>query len=206
MVFSLRDVSVVFNNKPIFAPLSFDLSKGEKVVISGASGKGKSSLFYALLGFEQRTQGEILFEGKPLTPSTTQYLRTQVGWLPQELNFLPTLTVHEFIDAPFNYQVNKSKRPTSGEVEQWFDALNLKPEVLNQTFSSISGGEKQRVGLITVLLLKRPVLLLDEPVAALDADAKQKVIDLFLGDKQLTILSSSHDPIWNEQCDKMIVL
>jgi len=206
MIFSLHNVSVVFNEQPIFASLSFEVSRGEKVAISGISGKGKSSIFNVLLGFEQRFTGEILFEGKPLTPTTIHRLRTQVGWLPQELNFLSTLTVKEFLYAPFEYQANKANRPHSEVIEQWFDAIDLKPDILNHPLSAISGGEKQRVGLITVLLLKRSILLLDEPVSALDAATKQKVIDLLLSDSQLTILSSSHDAAWNNRCDKIITL
>jgi putative ABC transport system ATP-binding protein len=206
MIFSLHNVGVVFNEQLLFAPLSFEVSKGEKVAISGNSGKGKSTLFNLLLGFEQRFTGEILYEDKPLTPTVIQQFRMQVGWLPQELSFLSTLTVREFIFAPFEYHVNKANRPTVEEIEQWFDAFDLKTDLLNHSLNAISGGEKQRLGLITVLLLKRSILLLDEPVSALDVTTKQKVIERLFSDKNLTILSSSHDAIWNERCDKIITL
>ena len=101
-------------------------------------------------------------------------------------------TVREFIYAPFEYQVNKSIRPTADRIEYWFDALNLKTGILDHPISTVSGGEKQRIGILTVLLMQRPVLFLDEPVAALDAKTKKKVVDLLLGQGQQTILSTSH--------------
>ena len=206
MIFSLRDVTVTFDGKSIFSPVSFDLKQGEKIAISGPSGKGKSSLFNVLLGFEHRYEGEVLFDGKPLSPTVIQEIRKKVGWLPQEINALPVQTVREFIYNPFEYQANKSKRPTIDQVEYWFEALNLKTEIIDHTIGSVSGGEKQRIGILTVLLLQRPVLFLDEPVAALDIKMKNKVVDLLLGNDQLAILSTSHDVVWNEHCNKIITL
>ena len=101
MIFSLRDVTVTFDGKSIFSPVSFDLKQGEKIAISGPSGKGKSSLFNVLLGFEHRYEGEVLFDGKPLSPTVIQEIRKKVGWLPQEINALPVQTVREFIYNPF---------------------------------------------------------------------------------------------------------
>ena len=84
--------------------------------------------------------------------------------------------------------------------------MNLKTEIIDHTIGSVSGGEKQRIGILTVLLLQRPVLFLDEPVAALDIKMKNKVVDLLLGNDQLAILSTSHDVVWNEHCNKIITL
>lgn len=206
MLFTLRNVAVAYDNKPIFSPVSFELNTGEKIAISGPSGKGKSSLFNVLLGFEHRYQGEVLLEGKPLSPVVIQDVRKQVAWLPQEINVLPTQTVREFIYNPFEYQVNKHKRPTTNQIESRFEELDLKTEILDHTIGSISGGEKQRIGILTVLLLQRSILFLDEPVSALDARMKKKVVDLLLGNKQLTVLSTSHDAVWNDHCNKIVTL
>jgi putative ABC transport system ATP-binding protein len=206
MIFSLRDVTVAFDGKSLFSPVSFDLKEGDKIAVSGPSGKGKSSLFNVLLGFERRYQGEVSFDGKPLLPAVVLEIRRAVGWLPQEINVLSTQTVREFIYMPFEYQVNKPKRPTLDRIEYWFDELNLKPDILDHPIGSVSGGEKQRIGILTVMLLQRPVLFLDEPVAALDAKMKKKVVDLLLGNTDITILSTSHDAVWNEHCNKIITL
>jgi ABC-type multidrug transport system ATPase subunit len=206
MLFTLRNVAVAYDNKPIFSPVSFELNTGEKIAISGPSGKGKSSLFNVLLGFEHRYQGEVFFEGSPLSPVIMQEIRKQVAWLPQEINVLPIQTVREFIYTPFEYQVNKHKKPTVNQIESLFEELDLKAEILDHTIGSVSGGEKQRIGILTVLLLQRPILFLDEPVAALDARMKKKVVDLLLGDNQLTVLSTSHDAVWNDNCDKIVTL
>jgi ABC-type multidrug transport system ATPase subunit len=206
MVFSLRDVTVTFDGEPIFSPLSFDLLAGEKVAISGPSGRGKSSLFNVLLGFEGRYKGAVLFGEKPLSPAIVSEIRKNVGWLPQEISTLPMQTIRDFIYAPFEYEVNKPNRPAADQIEYWFDTLHLKTGLLDHPISTVSGGEKQRIGLLTVLLMQRPVLFLDEPVAALDAKMKKKVVDLLLDQGQPTILSTSHDAVWNEHCDKIITL
>jgi putative ABC transport system ATP-binding protein len=206
MIFSLRDVTVTFDGEPVFSPVSFDLNEGDKIAISGPSGKGKSSLFNVLLGFECRYRGEVLFENRVLSPAVVSEIRKSVGWLPQEISTLPMQTVRGFIYAPFEYQVNKAIRPAIDKIEYWFDALNLKPGILDHPISTVSGGEKQRIGLLTVLLMRRPVLFLDEPVAALDAKTKKRVVDLLLDQGEQTILSTSHDAVWSEHCDKIITL
>src|SRR5680860_18338 len=65
---------------------SFELDTGERLVVKGDSGTGKTTLFRLLLGFEQPNEGEICFKGEPLNPSTLKKLRRETAWLPQDLN------------------------------------------------------------------------------------------------------------------------
>jgi ABC-type lipoprotein export system ATPase subunit len=82
----------------------------------------------------------------------------------------------------------------------------LKAELLENKMQDVSGGEKQRIALVSCLLLQREILLLDEPTSALDSHSKSKVMDYLFANPKLTILSSSHDPEWIARCSKIVSL
>lgn len=83
--------------------------------------------------------------------------------------------------------------------------LDLSEEMLESTFSDLSTGQRQRVGLAICYLLGRKIMFLDEPTSALDERSKQKVSDLIMKE-DLTVISTSHDPWWVERCDRVIEL
>lgn len=201
----VKNLVVRFDKDTVLNNLSFEVKKGAKAVIKGLSGSGKSTLLKTLMGFVIPQSGEIKILGNPLQESHICHVRSNLTWLPQELN-LPLNSARELLMMPFSFARNKDLTPTEEDIEKIFFALGLECNLLNKSLHEISGGQKQRIALASCLLLKKPLLFLDEPTSALDAISKHKVISLLFGNPELTILSLSHDEDWIKHSKKVIDL
>lgn len=187
-----KEVVVRFGQETVLDRISFKVEPGSKVAVTGLSGSGKSTLLHVLLGFVIPNSGEVNIVGHPLQQEQIQKIRSKVAWLPQELPLLLD-RVRDLLLLPFSFARNKALLPTEREIAEVFEAFHLETSLLNKSLQEISGGQKQRVALASCVLLKRPLLLLDEPTAALDAVTKQRVIDYLFSLPKLTILALSHD-------------
>lgn len=200
---SITNLNLTYGNKPVAVDFNLQVEKGDKVVIKGHSGKGKSSLLNVLMGFERTySSGSVYFEDVLLDKNTINHFRSKIAWVPQETAFLKG-PVQEIIMLPFTFKNNKELQPTKAEILTLFDLLGLGHEILDKKSDAISGGEKQRVALVTALLLKKEILILDEPTSALDEQTKGSVADFILGDKNRTVISASHDALWIAKCNKV---
>lgn len=205
MILQGNNIHFSYPGESIFNGFSFDLKEGEKVVVKGESGSGKSTLFRLIMGFELPDDGKILFKGKALTGETLKVFRRNTAWLPQDLN-LGEGVVLEVLQYPFHFKKSGNSMPDRGQIEEIFSDLGLESETLQKTFSDLSTGQRQRVGMALCILLYKPIMLLDEPTSALDEVSKEKAAAHLLSDPKRTILSTSHDPWWVERCDRIIDL
>lgn len=203
LMLAFENIKISFNAKTVVSGLSFSVSEGRKAVISGESGAGKSSLLNTLTGFVRPDAGSIRYSGKELNAGSIQDFRTRIAYLPQQISF-NNLDVKSFIEMPFRFQWNKSGYPSNEKVIHFLSGFGLRPEILNSTMQEISGGEKQRIALISCILLDRSILLLDEPTSALDSAIKTRIMDFLFQLSGVTIISASHDPEWVERCDQVI--
>lgn len=203
MLISLKDITIEIEGKVLIDNFSLEILHGEKLVIKGMSGKGKTTLLNLMLGFTQYAKGSYFFEGNPVTKNNISEVRKHYALLPQNLNFGKE-KVADFIDSVFNYSFNRSLKPGTEEISDLSKKLLLDDSVLKNNMSDISGGEKQRIAILCCLLLKRKILLLDEPTSALDSTTKNIVIDMFLKNKDLTVISTSHDDEWAAACERII--
>jgi putative ABC transport system ATP-binding protein len=192
-------VSVIVHEKTILSDISFAIFPGEKVVLCGKSGSGKSSVLRALLGLHSIKLGTVYFQEQPLTPTSVQNIRGCAAYIGQE-PMLGADSVREALLLPFQFKTHREYRPTEAQLVEVLGRLQLPASILGQECNRISGGEKQRIAVARALLLGKKLYLLDEVTSALDAESKQAVFDVF-SDPYLTVLSVAHDPEWLERCD-----
>lgn len=161
----------------------------------GPSGCGKSTLLSALLGFVKPESGEISIDGLVMGPETVDRIRRRIAWLPQE-------TALRFEDAralfyyPYTFRQNRHLMPGKGSAAAMLERLGLSPDILGKGIVELSGGEKQRLVAASLLLLKRKILLLDEPSAALDSRSARLLMETVAKLEDTAVLVAAHDPEW----------
>ena len=191
-------ISLSFPNQQICTELSFSVKKGDILCFSGPSGRGKTSLLKLIMGILQPDSGKIVIDNLQLSAQNLPLLRGKMIWLPQNVN-LPVNSEQELLNL---LELNENQ---INLYNHYMMELGMK-DGNQKLFSELSGGEKQRMVLAACLSLDRPILLLDEPVSALD----DHTIDLFIGViktlKNKTIVSTSHNKKWLEHCNQIVKL
>lgn len=192
-VFKLNNVTKQFSEQFVLRDFSFEIRKGDKVIILGRSGIGKTTLFRLLMGFEKPDSGEIYFDDRLLDDDTVWKLRRKVAYVSQDLN-IGHGNLQTFFNETLALKANlSSKKPAHESLNALLAYFELPETILQKNIEELSGGEKQRVAIINALLLRRTIFLLDEITSALDKSLKSKVMDYFLQNPYFTILSISHD-------------
>jgi NitT/TauT family transport system ATP-binding protein len=160
----LRDVSKSFGSLDALAPVSLDVDDGETVTLLGPSGCGKTTMLRLIAGLEAPSSGTIEVNG--MSPSQARRDK-QIGFVPQAPALLPWRTVRA--NARLLLDINRAASPgrPSAEVEDLLDEVGL-GDFLDAYPHELSGGMQQRVGLVRAFALDAPILLMDEPFAALD--------------------------------------
>ena len=201
------DVSFSYNSKssPVINQCSFSVEEGDRVVLRGESGVGKTTIFRLLLGFEIPDTGDIVYKGDCLNDETAQKIRSQTAWLPQDLD-LGSDTVKSLVNLPFQFEKNNANQPARNQIIETFQRLGLPASSLEKEFANLSTGQRQRVGVAICHLLDKPLILLDEPTSALDSASKEKVVNLLFSGSKRTIISTSHDPWWIEKSNSVLEL
>lgn len=187
-----------FGEKLIFQDFSFSIAKGQKVCISGPSGKGKSTILKMLMAYVIPNQGSIEINKLKINPENINAIRNQMIWIPQNIN-LPVNNGLELMDL---MELADSK----DRVEELLVELGLESSILNSDFSQISGGQKQRIIISICLSIDKEIILMDEPTASLDDDSIDKLIFCLSKLKNRTIISASHHHRWIASSDKNIAL
>lgn len=155
--------------------ISFDIDKGEFVVILGPSGAGKSTVLNILGGMDYPSEGRIMVDGTNIAEFTpkqlTHYRRLDVGFVFQFYNLVPNLTARENVDLAAQIS---NRALDAAEV---LDAVGLKERMTNFP-AQLSGGEQQRVAIARALAKRPKLLLCDEPTGALDYETGKQVLKL----------------------------
>lgn len=196
-------LTVGFDGQEVLRDFSLMLEPGRKALLTGPSGCGKSTVLRCLLGFVATEAGSIRIAGAPLTPQSVWTLRRHFAYVGQEPD-LGAGVVREILEQPFHYHANTSLRGNLDRVPELFDTFGLPRAYLDKAIGDLSGGEKQRVALISALLLDRDIFLLDEVTSALDRVSKQIVADYFRSRTEATVLFVAHDPEWFPFADPVI--
>ncbi|MFH1761236.1 MAG: ATP-binding cassette domain-containing protein [bacterium] len=202
---SIKNLCVSICQNRLFSDLNIELSQGQKCIITGESGTGKTTLLKCLMGFKEPDKGEIRIMDRLILPDSIWDLRTQMTLVQQEPEPGKT-NVRQILSRPFSYKQNRLLSLDKEKLGQLLDSLRLSKNLLDKEIRDLSGGEKQRIALISALLLNRPILLLDEITSALDEDCTRAVIDYFKTLKNTTIIAAAHDKAMHEIADKTVTL
>lgn len=187
----LRHVTKRYDDKVIFEDLSLKINKGEIVSILGPSGCGKTTLLHIILGLTDISGGTIAYNGEDITRVSMRKRGFNIVF--QDYALFPNLSVKQNIEYGLRNNPNVS---TQQEVDELIDLLDIKAH-LNKHIHQLSGGQKQRVALARTLVMKPKILLLDEPLSALDGVIKETIkerIREIAVRYQLTTLIVTHDP------------
>ena len=205
-IIEIKNLYVRYKDITLFNGLNAEIFKNEKVAIVGESGSGKSTLINVLLGFVPEFEGEIIIDHKELNEKNIHEIRKETAYVPQELSFSIFPTVKKLFYRPFEFKANKHLYPSKKQIKEIFDLFELDLNLLERPIKEISGGQKQRIVLAGGILLKKPLLFLDEPTSALNTSIKNKISDYILQLKDTTIIASTHDEYFIEKAQKIIRL
>ncbi|AWC21310.1 Trehalose import ATP-binding protein SugC [Aminobacter sp. MSH1] len=151
--------------------MNFEIRKGEFLAIMGSSGCGKTTTLRMLAGLDAPSEGEIRLAGKRLNDLPTWRRDTPMVW--QSLALFPFLTVRENIEFSLRMRgVEKTERRQ--RVDKWLERMQI-TEFADRNVAHLSGGQRQRVALARSLVTEPEILLLDEPLSALDAHLKVRM-------------------------------
>jgi putative ABC transport system ATP-binding protein len=187
------------------------VKKGEFVAIMGPSGSGKSTLLQLLGGLDLPTEGAITIDGVRLDQlnerERTLFRRTKVGFVFQNYQLLPMMTVAENIALAL--AANKTPKPEiDAAVERLIAEVNLEGKA-GHFPSQLSGGQQQRVAIARALAMKPRLILADEPTGNLDRKNGQDVLQLLSRlnrEEHMTIVMVTHDRQAAETADRIITL
>ncbi|MCH8467824.1 MAG: ATP-binding cassette domain-containing protein [Roseinatronobacter sp.] len=179
-------------------PVSFEVRVGETLGIVGESGCGKSTLARMLVGLTPPTSGQIEIEGRALDRADPAAFGRLIQYVFQDpvSSLNPRKTIRQIMQAPLRQSHGLRGRALEARIAELFDAVNLRPEFLSRYPHEFSGGQAQRIGIARALAASPRILILDEPVSALDVSVQAQVLNLLANLKaefNLTYLFISHD-------------
>lgn len=197
----IKNIAKKFGRKQVLKSICFSAKSGDCIGILGGNGCGKSTLLSILAGVQKGDAGEFLYDGKDLFKYPRQRARL-VGYVPQGTPLIEELTAYD-------------------NLSMWYDKKTLKKELANGVLSllgineflkvpvsKMSGGMKKRLSIGCAISNRSPVLLLDEPMAALDLACKQEISEYLQRHKKMggIIVLVTHDVLELELCNKCYIV
>ena len=190
----IDNACIAFGEDILFSEFCMRLNKGETACIAGQSGRGKTSLLNAIMGFVPLRKGKIKVGGILLEPTTIDAIRRHIAWIPQELA-LPSEWVKEMISLPFALKANRHISFSEEKLFTCFDELGLDKELYQKRVGEISGGQRQRIMIAVAAMLEKPLIIVDEPTSALDPEMVGEVLSVMRGLAQegMTMMCVTHE-------------
>lgn len=205
-----KDVSKVYKTGSVelvaLNRVSFEINKGELVVILGQSGAGKTTLLNILGGMDKLSSGDVFLEGKKISDLKQRelalYRREDIGFVFQFYNLIPNLTSYENIEMASSLV----KNPISPE--ELLKEVGLQDR-RNNFPSQLSGGEQQRIAIARAIAKNPKLLLCDEPTGALDYETGKAILKLLQRlsiEKNMTVIIITHNSSLTAMADRIIRL
>ncbi len=199
---SARGITAGYGRRQVLCGVDMTAERGECIGIAGANGCGKSTLLAVMAGTLRPKAGELSYYGHNAI-GRRDVFRRMTGYVPQEDGLLPELTVYDNLRLWY-----PDKKALASDLEDGFLALMGIPDFVKMPAGKLSGGMKKRVSLGCALAGLPPVLLLDEPGAALDLPCKEDIrryLRLYL-DKKGTVVMATHEEPELDLCDRLYVM
>ena len=204
-VLSVKNISKTYNNgTQALKNVSFDIKRGEFVVVIGPSGSGKSTLLRSLNRLVDITDGEIEVDGQSLTKASGRKLRAvrrRVAMVFQHANLVDRLTVLQNVlhgrighMSTLAGMFGRYKEADKRTAVDLLGEIELSEQMYNRA-SELSGGQKQRVGIARAIIQDPAVLLCDEPIASLDPSVSRVIMDMIYkmtADRGITTIVNLH--------------
>ncbi len=191
------------------------LYPGDSLGVVGESGCGKSTLARMIMGIIPPSEGEIFFRGRDVTglrgsKRRELYKSIQFVFQDPQSSLNPRKTVRQILETPMIELLGLDRASRKNRLHKLMDLVNMRPEFLDRHPHEFSGGQAQRIGIARALASDPEVLILDEPVSALDVSIQAQILKLLLSlkrDLNLTYLFISHDlAVVDYLCDRVAVM
>ena len=195
----------------VLQDINLQVTQGERVALVGSSGSGKSTLLNLLGGIDKSSAGDIHLAGQTFSqltePALTLFRRQHIGFIYQQFNLIPTLTVAENILLPLEL-LGLDPATQQQRLNDWLNAIQL-PKRAQAFPDQLSGGEQQRVAIARALIHQPALVLADEPTGNLDAKTGALVLDLLFElsrAQQQSLLVVTHSQVVAERADRVLLL
>lgn len=201
----VQDVAFSVGDRQLLKPISLQLYQGDCVLLTGPSGSGKSTFLKILASLITPTSGQLFFRSNDITTLKAEVYRQQVSYCFQTPQLFGQ-TVYDNLALP--WQIRRQK-PQQDKLVAALESVNLSPDMLNKPVEQLSGGEKQRVGLLRNLQFMPEVLLLDEVTSALDEENRLSVLSLIhriAAEEKVAVVRISHDVNDIQQAEQVLRL
>ena len=207
-VLELRDVSRSFQVKAgVFAPkrtlqavrgVTLDIRRGDVLALVGESGCGKTTLARLLMGVLEPTQGEILFNGQPISgrPVMERSRHLQAVFQDPYSSLNPRKTIGNIVSLPLRVHGQGDAATIRRWTVEMMDMVGLPPRFFDSYPNQLSGGQRQRVAIARALILKPEIVICDEPTSALDVSVQSQILNLLMElrrELNLTYVLISHN-------------
>ena len=191
----LEDVSKTYGARVALHPLTIGFAAQRTTVLIGPSGCGKSTLLRMIVGLVAPDTGRVSIGGERLDAGNVQRLRHAIGYVIQDGGLFPHLTARENVTL-LGRHLRRPPAEIDARVRELSNLVSLPADLLERYPQQLSGGQRQRVGLMRALALDPPLLLLDEPLGALDPVTRYQLqgeLKAIFARLQKTVIMVTHD-------------
>ena len=197
-IIKTEGVKVNFGDFWALKGIDIAIARGEIIVILGPSGSGKSTYIRTLNRLQPHSGGTIEIDGITIDEDTSikdlKYVRSEIGFVFQQFNLFPHLTIMENITLAPRKAKGESKRDAEANAMKLLERVGI-PEQAYKYPSELSGGQQQRVAIARALAMDPKIMLFDEPTSALDPEMIKEVLDVMidLAKRDITMIVVTHE-------------
>lgn len=191
----MQSISKSFGKKIVLKNFSLEVNRGETVALLGLSGSGKTTALKAICGLHMPETGEIIVDGITLKSDTLKSIRSKMGYVIQDGGLFPHLTARQNITV-VGEEAHLSKDEINGRIERLAKMTKIPLELMDRYPRELSGGQRQRIGIMRALFLDPQILLMDEPMGALDPITRkelQEELKVLFQTLEKTVVMVTHD-------------